>query len=398
MRKVILLILLSIFFVDLSAKRKVHKVQPDSVVSETVVYDSTALTVSPLALNDSVKPKKAKVFFQKVGKFADDWFSRGMDTNYLALPKYRFRLALNGEIGSVYTLLSSDNTPYYGDIRCRYSSNVTPKLGLILGFRNLQAGYSIDLFKGYSNFSLSIYQNAFGLEILRRKTFYAKGYIDASNIEGKTEIKAGDIGVTTFFLSGYFAFNRKKFSMPAAFKQSYIQKRSAGSVLAYVDFLYTDLEFTKDSYMALAGGLKSMELYQVALGVGYGYNYTPNKGKVLLHLSAAPLLVFFNRMLETGDSRMFLDSKEMGYNLVFSRKIKPRSPVYVTGIAKAAVVWNINDRFCIAGAAVCNNIRFRSHDTLYEADVKIDEQYNPYIDTSFMTWDWKANFYFTVRF
>lgn len=396
MRKGIVLILLLILYAGAYAKKKtvakgdmVTAVAPDS--ASTMRADSAAVT-------DSVPPKKAKVFFKKVGKFADDWFSRGMDTNYLALPKYRFRLALNSEIGSVYTLLSSDNTPYYGDIRCRFSSNVTPKLGLILGFRNLQAGYSIDLFKGYSNFGLSIYQNAFGLEILRRKTFYAKGYIDASNIEGKTEINAGDIGVTTFFLSGYFAFNRKKFSMPAAFKQSYIQKRSAGSVLAYVDFLYTDLEFTKDSYMALAGGLKSMELYQVALGVGYGYNYTPNKGKVLLHLSAAPLLVFFNRMLETGDSRMFLDSKEMGFNLVFSRKIKPRFPVYVTGIVKAAVVWNINDRFCIAGAAVCNNIRFRSHDTLYEADVKIDEQYNPYIDTSFMTWDWKANFYFTVRF
>lgn len=149
---------------------------------------------------------------------------RGVDTNYIALPKYRFRLALNGEAGSVHTILTGKNLPYYENINCHFNSNVTPKIGLVLGFRNIQAGYAIDLFKGYSNFNLAINQNAFGLEILRRKTFYANGYIDASSIEGKTNINAGDIGVTTFFLSAYFAFNRKKFSMPAAFNQSYIQK------------------------------------------------------------------------------------------------------------------------------------------------------------------------------
>ena len=95
---------------------------------------------------------------------------------------------------------------------------------------------------------------------------------------------------------------------------------------------------------------------------------------------------------------MITDEKTMGFNLIFSRKIKPSSPVYLTGIVKAAVVWNINDRFSVAAAAVCNNIRFRSHDTLYEADRKIDEKYNPYIDMSLMTWDWKMNVYLTVRF
>lgn len=150
--------------------------------------------------------------------------------------------------------------------------------------------------------------------------------------------------------------------------------------------------------MVMAGGMRSMELYQVALGVGYGYNYTPNKGKLLLHISAAPLLVFFNRMIQTGDTRMITDAEKMGFNLIFSRKIKPKFPVYVSGIVKAAVVWNINDRFALAASAVVNNIRFRAYDTLYEADKEIDEKYNPHIDMSLMTWDWKANFYLLVRF
>lgn len=392
-RSIVINILLPIcflfFIADVEAKVKV-RTNDGELVSIEQLADSSVV--------DSVPQNKAKVFFKKVGVFADNWFMRGADTNYIALPKYRFRLAINSEAGSVHTILSSEHIPYYENINCRFNSNLTPKLGLVLGFRNLQAGYSVDLFKGYSNFSLSLCQNAFGLEILRRKTFYANGYIDASSIEGRTNINAGDIGVTTFFLSAYFAFNRKRFSMPAAFNQSYIQRKSAGSVLAYVDFLYTDMMFAEKSYMAMTGGLHSFELYQVALGVGYGYNYTPNKGKVLLHISAAPLLVFFNRMFQTGDTRMITDEKTMGFNLIFSRKIKPAFPVYLTGIVKAAVVWNINDRFSVAASAVCNNIRFRSHDTLYEADKKIDEKYNPYIDMSLMTWDWKMNVYLTVRF
>lgn len=392
-RSIVINILLPIcflfFIADVEAKVKVRTNDGDLVSIEQLADSSVV---------DSVPQNKAKVFFKKVGVFADNWFMRGLDTNYLALPKYRFRLSINSEAGSVYTLLSSKDTPFYGDLNCRFRSNVTPKLGLVLGFRNIQAGYSMDLFKGYSNFALSICQNAFGLEILRRKTFYASGYIDASNIEGRTNINAGDIGVTTFFLSAYLAFNRKKFSMPAAFNQSYIQRKSAGSVLAYVDFLYTDMAFANGSYLMKAGGLHSFELYQVALGVGYGYNYTPNKGKLLFHLSAAPLLVFFNQMIETGDTRMITDEKTLGYNLIFSRKIKPRFPVYLTGIVKAAIVWNISDRFNIAAKAVCNNIRFHSHDTLYEADRKVDEKYNPYIDIMLMTWDWKLNIYFTVRF
>jgi len=396
MRKGIVLILLLILYAGAYAKKKtvakgdmVTAVAPDSV--STMRADSAAVT-------DSVPPKKAKVFFKKVGVFADEWFSRDIDTAYLVLPKYRFRLAINSEFGSVHTYMNADKIPYYGDAKVRFHSNVTPKLGLLIGFRNLQLGYAMDLFKGYSNFSLSLCQNAFGFEVLRRKTFYAHGYIDASEVEGRTELESGDIGVTTLFVDAYIVFNRKRFSMPAAFKQSYIQRKSAGSVLAYLNFLYTDMWLENEKFANMTGGVKSMELYQVAIGLGYGYNFTPNRGKVLIHLSAVPQLVFFNRMLTTGDSRLFLDEDQFGFNLIFSRKVKPSSPVYVTGTVRTAVVWNINDRFSVALTALCNNIRFRSKDTLFEADKEIDPAYNPEITTALWTWDWKANVYLTVRF
>jgi len=187
--------------------------------------------------------------------------------------------------------------------------------------------------------------------------------------------------------------------MPAAFKQSFIQRKSAGSVLAYIDFRYSDLAFNNESYMTQAGGLHNLEMYQVALGVGYGYNYTPNNGKFLLHLSLMPMLSVFNQTIMTGDSRMFWHNEDENYNLVFSRKIKGRYPFFFTGMARLALVWNINDRFVMALTGVCNNIRFRMQDKMFEIDREdLDLKYNTVVNGSIMTWDWKANVFFGVRF
>ena len=165
-------------------------------------------------------------------------------------------------------------TATYASARTANAARESLDAGLQIAFRNLSVGYAVDLFKGYSNFSFSAIQNAFGIDILRRKTSYARGSIDLSGLNKRTEIDAGDVDVTTLFVSGYFAFNRKKFSMPAAFKQSYIQRKSAGSVLAHLDFRYAGLKFDDDNYIAQAGGVRELELYQLAIGVGYGYNYT----------------------------------------------------------------------------------------------------------------------------
>lgn len=353
----------------------------------------------PVIKRDSTGMTKAQRDWNKMVTFADNMFMKNVDTAYLTLPKYRWRLALNGEAGAVYTFLVAHDVPYYGELDSYFRSNVTPKLGLQIGFRNFNVGYAVDLYKGYSNFSLSLMQNAFGIDLLRRKTFYAAGYMDASNIEGRKNIEPGDIGITTLFLSMYYAFGHRKFSMPAAFKQSYIQRKSAGSILAYMDFRYSDINFEKESYMVQAGGMKEMELSQLCLGVGYGYNYTPNQGKFLLHVSLVPMISFYNQLLMTGDSRMFWHNEDDDYNLVFSRKIKGRYPVFFTGRANLAIVWNITDRFMLAVSGVCNNIRFRMRDKMFEIDREdLDLYYNTVLNAYLMTWDWKANVYFAVRF
>ena len=328
---------------------------------------------------------------------ADLFFMKNVDPNYLMLPRHRFRIAISGDWGSVYTSMHCNDIPYYENVYMSFGSNVAPKLGLVFSYRNTNIGYSVDLFRGYSNFKFSILQNGFGIELFRRKTTFSGGGIESSGTGGKLEVGSGDIATTTFFLSGYVALNRRKFSMPAAFNASFIQRKSAGSALIVADFIYSRMALLSDALVSRTGGVNEMELYQIAIGAGYGYNYTPNKGKFLLHVSATPMLAVLNRMIITGDDRMFMPD-EAGYNLILSRKIKPEFPVYITGRAKVALVYNISPRFVLAFNTVVNNIRFKAKDRMIATGDGSTLTYNPEIRMRTMTWDWNAVLYFGVRF
>ena len=328
---------------------------------------------------------------------ADRFFMKNVDPNYLMLPQHRFRIAISGDWGSVYTSMHCNDIPYYENVNMTLGSNVTPKLGLVFSYRNTNIGYSVDLFRGYSNFKFSILQNGFGIELFRRKTTFSGGAIESSGTGGKLEVGSGDIATTTFFLSGYVALNRRKFSMPAAFNASFIQRKSAGAPLIVADFIYSRMALLSDALILRTGGVNEMELYQIAIGAGYGYNYTPNKGKFLLHVSATPMLAVLNRMIITGDDRMFMPD-EAGYNLILSRKIKPEFPVYITGQAKVALVYNISPRFVLAFNTVVNNIRFKAKDRMIATGSTSTLTDNPEIRMRTMTWDWNAVLYFGVRF
>ena len=106
-------------------------------------------------------------------------------------------------------------------------------------------------------------------------------------------IPNGFVTQANFFLSGYYVFNNHRFSYPAAFTQSYIQKRSAGSFIAGANLGFGQL--------TLGDSTQGTELYQVtnlffSLGVGYGYNFVlPHHW--LLHLSALPYIIIHNKAL-----------------------------------------------------------------------------------------------------
>ena len=105
--------------------------------------------------------------------------------------------------------------------------------------------------------------------------------------------------VQTLNLNAYYAFNSRRFSYPAAFSQSYIQRRSAGS------FLLAASGMGQRATLDWEEGLR-LKMTNIGVGAGYGYNYVPRQGW-LLHISALPtFIVFSNTSMTFGDNRMEL--------------------------------------------------------------------------------------------
>ena len=130
----------------------------------------------------------------------------------------------------------------------------------------------------------------------------------------------------------------------------------------------------------LFDGVTGMITRQVAVGVGYGINYTPNHGKVLLHASANMQVVCYsiNHVSYAPASNATMHG-EPQYVL------RPASPVHVSGNMRAAVSWEINKWVHLSAWAQANNMSFAS---------KVGDLSTFRINN----WHWQAHLNIGVRF
>ena len=130
-------------------------------------------------------------------------------------------------------------------------------------------------------YNLNSYSNHYGFDVvfLSSKTYHGYKAADAERID----IHKGQISQNALNLNFYYAFNYRRFSFPAAFSQSYIQKRSAGSWMIGASF---DGSKTELSDMTI-------RLNEFAVGAGYAYNLVIAR-HWLCHLSALPTVTVYS--------------------------------------------------------------------------------------------------------
>ena len=333
------------------------------------------------------KPNKAEVFFYRVGRWMDNFMLRGLDTTYITLPEHSWRVAFtNGEVGFNSSFTNWHDPATYVTI----ATHSTPSLdlGFNAGFRGIGFGYAWDVLHAHStNMNLSLGSKGYGLEFTRVVSTNMEGNLKVDDIwEEKHYIKNGDMRTSYTSLSAWLALNKIHYSHNAAIKQDYIQRKTAGSLLlsvAYMsyktDFLDT-LRFKDDDDVYFFDGMSNMITRQVAVGIGYGINYTPNHGKVLLHAAANMQLVCYS----INHISLFLPDSirlpaEPQYMLSSSK------PVHVTGNMRAAVSWEINEWVHLSAWAQVNNVRFSAKGDVF-----------PPLKTS--SWHWQAHLTVGVRF
>jgi hypothetical protein len=132
-------------------------------------------------------------------------------------------------------------------------------------------------------------------------------YQDAHNFSGwhemegvRRELTTSDdmFKLRTLNVNGYYVFSPRRFSYPAAFAHSYIQRRSAGS------FLLAASGQGQHGQVNNEGQKVDFKMTHIAIGAGYGYNYVPARSW-LFHISFLPTyIVYSHSSFTVGDSHI----------------------------------------------------------------------------------------------
>lgn len=357
-----------------------------------------------LALNGYAKektpkpPSKGLLFFYRIGDKVDRYLTSSIDTNYIALPEHSWRLAYtNGMLGvnsTISTVFSDEIDGKMQPMEVALLNRTTPSvdLGFNVGYRGFGFGYSWDALHAYSqkmSFSLGSKRIGIDFAIQTSTNINTSLAVDNKRIEG-LDFK-NNVIITNANLNIWYALNATRYSHQAAIKQSYIQRKTAGSPLIFLSYMSSQVELSDTLRVQgvetpllpmIMSGMTAVRTRQIAIGVGYGINYTPNNGKVVLHADAAALLVTYSVNLISfylPDSIMTELPDQPMYN------IRPSFPVHVTGNVRAAVSWEINEWVHLSAWATGENMRFKSAAT---------SSNNPIFLSN---WNWKVQLTVGVR-
>lgn len=343
------------------------------------------------------KPSKGLLFFYRTGRWVDNYLTRGIDTSYIALPEHSWRLAYTNAMVGVHSTLSSSSIFATPDgpqeITLSLLNKTTPSvdLGFYAGYRGFGFGYSWDAIHAYAQrLSFSLGSKFIGIDFNIHTSTNIRTNLQVGSNQN-WDFGKDKVVITNASLNLWYALNAKHYSHQAAVKQSYIQKKTAGSLLLHLAYtssqvqLRDTLRYTDNNVPLLPllmSNLTAIRTRQIAVGIGYGINYTPNKGKVVLHASAAAMLVTYTVNLA---SYFLPDSIAEGLPDDPMYNLNPSFPVHVTGNMRAAVSWEINKWVHLNAWATAENIRFRSSWTMN----------NNYI--TLKNWNWKVQASVGVR-
>ena len=206
------------------------------------------------------------------------------DTAYIGRPDARWTIKYRGNLSGadMRTISVTDGVQN----RSRVTADCRGTLSMAVAYRGLGLGVAVNpaKFAGKCKdfeYNLNSYSNRYGFDVvfLSSKTYHGYKAADAERID----IHKGQISQNALNLNFYYAFNYRRFSFPAAFSQSYIQKRSAGSWMIGASF---DGSKTELSDMTI-------RLNEFAVGAGYAYNLVAFS-HWLFHLSALPTVTVYS--------------------------------------------------------------------------------------------------------
>lgn len=261
----------------------------------------------------------------QVQNYLDSTAKAKVDQRYIEVPDNPWRVILryktNGIEVDYNQELDFPETNENSEWKLRFEPPIASSLGFWVGYRGTGISYSYSLAKNAGRyFSFSSTGAKYGLTFrlrrfnMREATFSATDYKNGQKLEEYEEKEniPSPVWIRSAYLNGYYVFNGRHYSQAAAYNQSVIQRRSAGSFLLGATWYQSSFDYSDKTnllYMIIARGIHRIKVHQANIGFGYGYNFVPFRGLVI-NAMAMPTLSVYNRVkVERYDFNLVLSSK-----------------------------------------------------------------------------------------
>ena len=225
--------------------------------------------------------------------------NKGIDTAYILRPQTKWTVVgrINVSGAKIETEGIDNGLHFNSEMKADYKST----LSVAVSYLGLSLSASLNpakLMGKYRDYELNFnsYGKRFGFDIIYQNAKNFTGWHDHDGME-RIELPADMLKVKTLNVNAFYVFNSRRFSYPAAFSQSYIQRRSAGSFLlaASGQGQHASLDWEQEM---------QLKVTNIGIGAGYGYNYVPRQGW-LFHISALPTFIVYSKTSMTfGDNRV----------------------------------------------------------------------------------------------
>ena len=225
--------------------------------------------------------------------------NKGIDTAYIMRPQTKWTVVgrINVSGAKIETEGVDNGLHFNSEMKADYKST----LSVAVSYLGLSLSASLNpakLMGKYRDYELNFnsYGKRFGFDVIYQDAKNFTGWHDHDGME-RIELPADMLKVKTLNVNAFYVFNSSRFSYPAAFSQSYIQRRSAGSFLlaASGQGQHASLDWEQEM---------QLKVTNIGIGAGYGYNYVPRQGW-LFHISALPTFIVYSKTSMTfGDNRV----------------------------------------------------------------------------------------------
>ena len=258
----------------------------------------------------------------KLGHWIDASTGDGIDSSYIEVPARPWQVVAKSfaNQSDLHMTSTFDGSQMYegvvGDVTVepRIRTAISTSVGLWVGYRGWGIGYSASVAgdKG-SDFDLEStsarYYARLRLHSFEGGDFETRqsGYLsDPEDDTAKPEpfefmlplYLSSPVKIKTQLLEGVYIFNSSRFSYTAAYDQSVIQRRSAGSLVAGLRYFHSDYDYAHDSNADLILNMNDIGricTWQASVGAGYAYNWVPVRG-LLISALAMPMVTVYNHI------------------------------------------------------------------------------------------------------